>query len=207
MGHMTQQSLAFDGRAKIENSEEYTALVTEEAKLLKEIDIFKEALESAYSDLRKIRSSLRPLRKKAGTYKTANTVIYEYVRDNPGKRFMDIASYVENMFTYQDNKGSRVINAKDAGVIKELENGTYVVGTKKNKTPYGTRINYVMEYARQVEWFGVKECKDYIKNKCPELPINNVAALFIIPFYAERFDKDKSGKFAKYRLKDQYRSL
>jgi hypothetical protein len=204
MEHITQQSLAFDRADAFEQNEEAKILIEQEAKLLEEVSAFKDALVSAQSDLTEVQSKLRLVRKRFGVHKTNNQIIYEYVQQNPGKRFVDIVRYLEERGRASGN--GAVTTAKDQGIIVENEYGTFTGGVRK-KMPYGLISQSIIDYAKNNEWFGVKECFEYLNNLGIKTMRSAITRTIAVPYYKERFDFDKSGKFTKYRLKDQYRNM
>jgi CRISPR/Cas system-associated protein Cas10 (large subunit of type III CRISPR-Cas system) len=202
MDHITQHSLALDKEDAFEQNEDAKKLLEQEDKLLEEINTFKDALASAQSELTKVRRKLRILRKKHGTHVTTKEIIFNYVKQNPGKHFSDLVKYLEGsgiMCT------SYIAVCKQRGIILENLDGTYSPGNLLIKLPKGVYTSIVMDYARSNKWFTIKECYEYLNTRFPD--IYNTLVYGVIINNKDRFEVDRSGKYIKYRLKDEYRSL
>jgi hypothetical protein len=204
---ITQQSLAFDKRDKIENSEEYKSLEEQEAKLIADIEAFKDALNSAQDDLTALRKKLRFFRKKAGTHEKVHHTIYNYVMNNTDPRHSDIVGYLEILGHSSGTASAHVIQARQKGVIIENDDGTYTAGRLKSNRPRGQLKEAMFEYASSKDWFTIKECYSYIKVICVNVAQSNMQAMLASKTYKNCFEVDSSGKYNKYRLKNEYRSL
>jgi hypothetical protein len=200
MQQITQQSLALDVKDKINEDEEYLSLKDKHEKILEEIEMLKDLIEERHKEAVLIRKKIRAYDRKKGEHKTSNIIIQDFVRNNPGQRLADIVRYLADVKGKSSNEF--IFRARERGFIVEQENGTYIVGTQQFKINRGEISSLIVDFAKKCEWFSTKECIEYIKiSKC-----NIVSANVRVYINSSgKFEVDDTGKFFKYRLKDEYR--